>query len=195
MNYLDLATRNVDRLHTTRHAWMMYGLVRWLQPINIVEVGAWAGFCTMHLAQACEDNGFGHVTVIDDYSLGKVASEIHNNLQLLRLTERVSLLSGKSTEVKWPARVDFAFIDGDHSFDGCLHDCNRAIELGAKCVCVHDTAGWWGPQDYVDMFREQSAGVWDMIDQPFDSGFAVMVQRQPRPPLLYTEKDYPEGHV
>jgi len=190
-----MATRGVERLWTTGHAWVMYGLVRSLKPASIVEVGAWAGFCTMHLAQACEDNGFGHVTVIDDYSLGKVASDIHNNLQSIGAAQRVTLLSGKSTEVKWPATVDFAFIDGDHSYEGCLHDCNQAIERGAKCVCVHDTVGWWGPRKYVETIRAQGKGVWDVIEFSYDSGFAVILRVEQKPEPMYSEKDFPQGHV
>jgi len=195
INHLDIATKDVQRLHTTRHAWLMYGLVRWLHPQVIVEVGAWHGFCTMHLAQALEDNGFGEIHVIDDYSLGNAASEIHNNLAKVGLAQRLRLISGKSTEVKWPDKVDFAFIDGDHSFEGCEHDCAAAMVRGAKCICIHDTTGWWGPRDYIESVRTQTGHNWDLIDQNFDSGFAVMVLREEKPPVFYSEEAYPQGHV
>lgn len=173
----------------------MYGLVRWLEPKHIVEVGAWNGYCTIHLAQACEDNGFGEVTVIDDYSLGNAASEIHNNLHRLGLANRLKLISGKSSDVVWPDKVDFAFIDGDHSLDGCVGDCNKAIERGAKCLVIHDTVGWWGPRDYVEIMREQGQGAWDVIECNFDSGLAVILKREDKPAPFYSEEEYPQGHV
>lgn len=192
---LDLATKNVDRLHTERHAWLMYGLVRWLQPKHIVEVGAWHGFSTMHLAQALKDIGGGEITVIDDFSLGNSATVIHNNLKSIGCADMLHILSGKSTDVQWPRRVDFAFIDGDHSFEGCLYDCNKAVDLGARCICVHDSYGWWGPRLYTQMMREQGKGVWDVFECDFDSGLAVFVRKPDLPPCIYTEKDYPQGHV
>ncbi len=195
MNTLDLATRNVERLWTDRHAWLMYGLVRWLQPRSVVEVGAWHGFCTMHLAQALKDSGGGQITVIDDFSLGNAASTLHNNLASIGCADMLTILSGKSAEVVWPKKVDFAFIDGDHSFEGCLHDCNKSIEAGAQCLCIHDTQGWWGPMDYVETFREQAKGTWDVIESNFDSGFAVLLKREPKTAPFYTEKDYPKGCV
>lgn len=173
----------------------MYGLVRWLRPETVVEVGAWHGFSTMHLAQACQDNGFGTVYAIDDFSLGNSGAVIHNNLQKAGLSHRLVLVPGKSTDVTWPGKVDFAFVDGDHSLQGCLHDCNKAIERGARCVCIHDTVGWWGPRDYMDLFREQAVGTWDCIEGNFDSGFAVLVRREDKPDPTYTEESHPSGSV
>ena len=173
----------------------MYGLVRWLRPEHCVEVGAFAGFSSMHIAQALKDNGAGHLWCIDDYSLGTSASQIHNNLVRIGCGDRVTLVSGDSRKVEWPKHVDFAFIDGDHSFDGCRLDCDDAIQRGAKCVCVHDTQGWWGPAEYLEVFREQSQGAWDVIEQCFDSGFAVLLRRDAKQPPFYTEKTHPLGHV
>ena len=185
----------IERLHTSRHAWVMYGLIRSLCPHSVVEVGAWHGFCTLHLAQALEDNGAGVVTVIDNFSLQNDAVAIHNNLNRAKLGHRLNIINGKSSEVQWPAQVDFAFIDGDHSLQGCLDDCNKAIQRGAVCVCIHDTVGWWGPRDYVEMFRKESAGQWDVMEFGYDSGFTVLLKQFPKPPVFYSEKDYPEGHV
>lgn len=186
--------KSVSRLYTDRHALLMYGLVRWLQPRTIVEVGSFHGFTTMHLAQACEDNGFGEVVVIDDFSLGNSASVIHNNLYHAGLAQRVRIISGDSQKIDFP-RCDFAFIDGDHSFDGCRNDCDKAISMGATCLCVHDSQGWWGPREYVALMREQGQGVWDVMECGFDSGLAVIMKRPELPPPFYTEEQYPTGKV
>lgn len=175
---------------------MLYGLVRELGPDSIVEVGAFHGFCTMHMAQALEDNGHGIITVIDDYSLeGTSAVHIHNNLNEAGLGHRLNLIDGDSRNVEWPSRVDMAFIDGDHSFEGCLSDCNKAIERGAYCVCIHDTVGWWGPRQYMEAFHQTNKGEWQYLDFPHDSGFAILLRNFPKGPEGYSEKDYPLGHV
>lgn len=195
MDTLSIVTRNTPRLHTTRHAKLMRGLVGWLQPENIVEVGAWAGFCSVHLATALEENGKGHLWVIDDYSLGTGSTQIHNLFQEAGVAHRLTIIQGKSTEVQWPARVDFAFIDGDHSLEGCLHDCNQAIERGATCVCIHDTQSWWGPKQYLELFRRDAGDEWDVMECQFDQGFTVLKRREPEIPVYHSEQDYPNGHV
>jgi predicted O-methyltransferase YrrM len=194
MNRLDYITEKVPRLFTDRHAKLMYGLIRWMNIRSAVEVGAFHGYCSLHITEAIKENGGGKLTVIDDFSLQSDAAAIHNNFARAGLADILEIRAGKSTEVEWP-RAEFAFIDGDHSLDGCLHDCNQAISNGAKVVCIHDTVGWWGPRDYVEEFRKQSEGTWDVIEGNFDSGFAVMVYREPKPPVQYSKADFPSGAV
>jgi predicted O-methyltransferase YrrM len=173
----------------------MYGLCLWHRVRSAVEVGAYHGYCSLHIAQAIKENGGGKLTVIDDFSLDTNAAAIHNNFARAGLADTLEIVSGKSVDVKWPSPVDFAFIDGDHSLEGCLHDCNKAIECGAKIVCIHDSVGWWGPRGYVEVFREQSKGLWDVFEGNFDSGLAVLVSREKKPDVQYSEKDYPAGAV
>lgn len=193
MSFLDNLTTGVPRLFTERHAKLMYGLCRWLDVRNAVEVGAFHGYCALHIAQAIKENGGGTITVIDDFSLDNDAAAIHNNFQRAGLADTLKIISGDSREVKWPYGIDFAFIDGDHSLDGCVNDCNKAISAGARCLAIHDSVGWWGPREYVEMARKQGEGMWDVFEANHDSGLAVMVKREEKPPVIYSEEEYPSG--
>lgn len=193
MNQLELLTRDVPRLFTERHAWLMYGLCKWLNVRSAVEVGAYHGFCSLHIAQAIKENGGGRLTVIDEFSLNNDAAVIHNNFAQAGLADILQIVSGDSREVAWPKSVDFAFIDGDHSFEGCLFDCNTAIEHGARVVCIHDTVSWWGSRRYVEEFRRITQSDWDIFEGVHDSGLAVLVKREPKGGLTYTEESHPSG--
>jgi predicted O-methyltransferase YrrM len=184
----------LPRLFTERHAWMLYGLVRWLRPETVVEVGSYHGFTALHLLQALEDNDRGQLFCIDDYSLADSTATIHNAAQECGLGHRLRLVSGNSREVEWPRRIDLAYIDGDHSLDGCLADCNKAIERGATCIAIHDTVSWWGPRDYVEMMREAGAGSWDVIEATHDEGLAVLMKRPTdKPAPTYSQEEFPSG--
>lgn len=196
MNNLEQLTRDIGRLHTSRHAWLMYGLCKWLNVRSALEIGAWHGFCSVYIATAIKENGGGLLTIIDDFSLQNDCAALHNNLRIAGVSDMVEVISAPSdtiTELKSP--VEFAFIDGDHSLNGCVKDCNLAIEHGAHTLCIHDTVGWWGPRDYIEIMRDQGAGHWDVIEGYHDSGLAVLRKRQPKPEPIYSEAEYPAGCV
>lgn len=45
----------------------------------------------------------------------------------------------------WPIQpVEFAYLDGNHTFLGTLHQIDQAIRAGAKEVCIHDYADTHG---------------------------------------------------
>lgn len=105
------------------------------------------------------------------------------------------MISGKSGEVDWPVRVDMAYIDGDHSFEGCADDIGRAISKGAKCVVVHDIAAWWGPREWLDWFRSRHGEMWDVLQVGFDNGLAIAMKREPLPEVEFSRSAYPAGRI
>lgn len=196
----------VTALDTQRHAHLIAGLVRWLQPVSCVEVGTYCGGTAVHIARALQENGKGELVCIDDFSLnGEAYHQLWYNLGALGLGDVVSVNVGRSTEPDiWPERVDFAVIDGDHSYEGCRFDVQTAFQRGARCVVVHDVASWWGPRRFLDEVRadlsdplrifRKSADV-GLLAAGFDGGLAVLLRNEEFPPLQFTEAEYPEGHV
>jgi predicted O-methyltransferase YrrM len=194
--------KQVPHHGTDRHAQLLYGLIRWLNPAIAVEVGACHGFSTCWIARALQDNQKENpgalypptLVVIDDYSLQP--SAIHAlwyNLGQCQVGEMIALAQGNSREVEWPERVDFAYIDGDHSYEGCKHDVEKAISLGARCVAIHDTTSWWGPRRYVE---EAFPEGWGEISVAFDQGFTVMMKQPEKPEeCFFSEEKFPEGHI
>lgn len=197
---------DVTALDTQRHALLIAGLVRWLQPEVCVEVGTYCGGTAVHIARALQENGKGELVCIDDFSLnGEAFHQLWYHLGALDLGDVVSVNVGKSTEPDiWPERVDFAVIDGDHSLEGCKRDVQTALILGARCVVVHDVASWWGPRQLLNALRAElsdplsfmrkSVDV-DLLAAGFDGGLAVLLRREEFPPLQFSQEQYPEGHV
>ena len=169
-------------------------MIRALRPQSVVEVGAYCGFLTAWCARALEDNEQGgKVYVIDNFSLNSDPQTISNTLAALELANRVHIIEGNSRLVSWPS-CELAIIDGDHSYEGCKADWERAIGSGAKCVVFHDTFSWWGPHKLISELRSVP-GV-DILEYPFDEGLVVaFIRDYVKPEPRYTESQYPKGHV
>lgn len=174
---------------TARHAWLVYGLVRWLQPKVVVETGALCGYMTLHILKGLEENGFGHVYAIDPFIERGSGAQLHNTCQRAGLSHRLTILDGRSEDVPWPSLVDMAVIDGDHSHEAVVYDCNQAVGRAASCLCLHDTYELSGPRDYVDRFASEAPEDWGLIEGVFDYGFSVFVKRG-KPPGTGPEREY-----
>lgn len=177
--------------------WLL-GLVRYLRPDTIVEVGAWQGYSTLHLAKGCRENDrIGRVYAIDNWSLaGGSADIIRRALHIARLEHYATLIEGDSLQVEWPKIVDFAFIDGNHSFDYCRREVEIAISRSAKTIVVHDTTNWWGPRKWLACFRaSDAAAAWDITEFPHGDGAALLQRRVAKPEPQFTEAQYPRGFI
>jgi hypothetical protein len=183
---------HIPTLFTQRHALLVYGLIGWLRPMNCIEIGSYAGYMSAWMARALQKNqDNGRLYCVDDFSLQTNAAGLHNNLTVLELPN-VIIIEEKSENLIWPY-VDFAFIDGDHSLDGCAKDVYNAEKAGAKCIVIHDTSSWWGPRDFVDKMGFNPAE-WGRIEVGFDQGLTVYLKHS-KSPLMYSQEDYPTGKV
>lgn len=191
----ELVVKTVPGIATTRHARALYGLVRWLQPKVVVETGSWKGFTACWIARALEDlsNEESYLHCIDNFSLGTAGSDLHNSLAACQLANKVMIVDGDSKDpANWPNQVDMAYVDGDHSLEGCQTDLRLAIERGAQCLVIHDTVSWWGPRLALDWLRSEG---WNVIECHFDEGLAIAMPNRTKPPESYTQAEYPKGHV
>ena len=137
-----------------------------------LEIGSAFGFSTLTLASVAE-----HVWAIDPHtatvtpgnfdlheqadmdrlSAGTLAT-LTANLAATGLTDRVTICQERSQDylARESPDVEFAFIDGDHTKDGCLTDlrnCARIMESGV--ICVHDYACEPGVREAVDEWGGQ----------------------------------------
>lgn len=196
MREFEAKVNNVPGLYAGRHSKLIYGLIRSLQPKISVEVGAWLGHTSCWMAKAIQDNGFGQLYLIDNFQLGGgSAATLHNNLVKCGVASCAVIVDGSSEPANWPQSCDFAYIDADHSHEGCAKDINTAIGLGANCIVVHDTVSWWGPRRVVEEFRSFEDRHWDILEFLYDEGLAVFLKRFPKPDETYTEEKYPDGLI
>jgi len=103
-----------------------------------VEIGRFSGGSTLLLAVAVGPGG--HLTSIeispqDDGALGQALSRA-------KVADRIELLVGDANALALDEPLDFAFIDGDHSYDGARRDHNkwgRLVKPGGLII-HHDMA-------------------------------------------------------
>ncbi len=116
---------------------LLYDLVREIKPENSLEIGlAWGG-SAIHILCALRDENKGHHTAIDPMQ------DLWSNVgisepQRLGLGNYLTCIFERS-DVALPRFVQekrgfqFAFIDGDHRFDGAFvdfHFCHQLLDIG-----------------------------------------------------------------
>lgn len=179
MQSFDLFRQNAETITTLkakRHNHILYGLIRWLRPQVVVEIGPYKGGSSVWLARALMENESGTLYCIDDFSRnGANRDVLFENLIACDVVDVVFILEGKSKEVIWPDTVDFAFIDGDHSFDSVSYDAKKAQDLGAYCIASHDTHNLQGPALWYKAFKKENPD-WDSLSVSFDAGLSILLK-------------------
>lgn len=182
MNNFEKLTQNIPNLLTSRHAQIIYGLVRWLKPEKILEIGAYQGYLSCYLAQGLIDNGLAKETalyIMDNFSLpGTDPSNISNALTFCGVNEVPHfIINGNSQTLPmeaWPM-CQMAIVDGDHSLNGCKNDVEHCMQMGAECIVIHDTVDWWGPRDFINLIKDNPDYPYNFIECGFDSGLAILL--------------------
>lgn len=199
MSFKEQANK-IQGLNTGRHSEFIYGLIKWLGCQKAVEVGSYTGKCSVWIAKAVQENGGSEAWLIDDFSLNPETEQaLLQNIANCGVAEVCRLVKADSQTLDKFPECDFAFIDGDHSLDGCLADCAKAAYAGARCIVVHDTHSWWGPREFIDILREGKEGwsmdTWDVLEAGHDDGLAVLLRRTVYPDVQYTREKYPRGRI
>lgn len=178
----------IPHLHTQNHVHAMYGMIRWLRPIRVLEIGAYFGFSTIWIAKAMRDNGLrpeSSLYVVDNFSLHDNGPEnITNALRLCGVQDVPHwIIREDSQKMAAFPQIELAVIDGDHSYEGCRADVTKAIAAGAECIMLHDTVNWWGPRQLI----EEGIPGFSSIEVDFDSGFGVLLKVPKKPEAIYTK--------
>ncbi len=133
---------------------MLYALIAGIKPERALEIGRARGGSTVILASAVKHNGSGVLVSMDPNTWEE--HKIHETLRSRLIEEGVIFLDAYSPAANGEAVAkagglfDFVFIDGDHSYEGCLRDivgCLDFIKPGTFIV-LHD-AHYGGVQDAV----------------------------------------------
>lgn len=112
--------------------WYLYGIIRAMRPEVCVEIGSAHGWSTCLIALALEQNLKGMLYAVDphvpndwsDPNPNQSLDALRANLHASGLSQRVRIIRKTTANAasELPGRIDFAFVDGDHSFDGVKTD-------------------------------------------------------------------------
>jgi predicted O-methyltransferase YrrM len=128
-----LSSRNIPS-GLGQSGWALHGLVRAMRPEVCVEIGSAHGWSTCLIALALEQNIRGKLYAVDPHVPNdwtdpnpepeKSLDALIANLNAVGVAKRVQILRKTTAQAKaeLPEHVDFAFIDGDHSFHGVKTD-------------------------------------------------------------------------
>ena len=107
---------------------LLYGLVYGLKPAVCLEIGTFHGGSSLLICAAMDDSDFGRLVCVDPNP--KIATADWE-----KISHRASLVRASSPEAL-PQAVelagqpfDFAFVDGDHSYEGLQRDIEGLLPL------------------------------------------------------------------
>jgi len=161
-----------------RHSRFIGALVMWLQPETVIEVGTHVGATAVWIARAFQLLGKGRLYCIDPFCWTDEDQEEQweANMAQCGVRDWATLIKGRSQEVKWPERVDFAYIDGNHTYEVCKHDVEKAVALGATLIAIHDTVSWEGSRRFSEEMRTWDG--WDFLEENRECGLLIAKKRE-----------------
>ncbi len=176
-----------------RHPAILYALMRSLKPKVAVEIGSYRGYAACYMSRALQENGSGHLYAIDDFSEGMQkkydVSHWQANLEACGVRDFATICVGKSSLSElWPETVDFAYVDGWHSFKQTRYDFIMAANRGAECICLDDITSTVGPSMFIQFIREEYRKEWDVCEIYRDCGLAICVRKKPKPPVTFSQE-------
>lgn len=117
------------------YGWIHYSLIRTVKPKNILCIGSRYGYIPALLAQACKENGKGHVDFVDagygkdsphhwtgvGYWSTPEGKDCFQKFGLERFISTFTMTT-KAFLKKRRSRYGYIYIDGDHSYKGVKFD-------------------------------------------------------------------------
>ena len=164
---------------------LFQGLIKFNRYKTIVEIGVFRGYSTRYLCEAAQVTG-GIVYGFDfwgvekftkqkGYSQEAVSSYLKKckikNFKLIQIDTKMEAFKQIIKE-KCPV-IDFAFIDGWHSYEGIKNDFDVVYPLLAETgmIAFHDTLKVDGCREFImDLRTIYYDGAFDIIDLPWGNG-------------------------
>lgn len=177
---------------------LFYSLIKMIKAKTIVEVGIDWGSTTRYLCEAAKYTG-GTVYGYDEWgdygpnlswhhagSKEKVETLLNNNGFNNYVLHKVNTFSDEFKKlIQSHKEIDFAFIDGDHSYDGIKSDFEQIYPKLSYCgiIAFHDTLIVDGCREFIlDLRSKYNDGTFDIVDFPFGNlarrvGISILVKR------------------
>jgi hypothetical protein len=181
-------------------------LCAFTQRKTIVEIGVASGYTTFHLCKAAKITG-GHVYGFDCWDFHGLQNQFgtfstkesvestliengQENFTMTQINTRTETEKFDNILKNTVKKIDFAFIDGCHSYIGIKTDFLAVKPYLAEdaIVAFHDTEFIDGVREFIiDLRTKYNDGTFDLLDFPYGIGdqifgIAIMIYRKlPRP--------------
>ncbi len=167
--------------------WLLHGIVRSMKPKFCVEIGSAQGYSTCQIGLALKLNLKGRLWAVDphlenawsDPNTESSLVALRRNLHRTGVTDYVEIVRKRTADAvtDLPAVIDFAFIDGDHSYEGVKQDWEvlrpRMREFGV--MVFHDTLWDHHVDDpYYRQWRNSGIGVPRFMEELREAGYPVV---------------------
>jgi hypothetical protein len=158
---------------------------------TIVEIGVQYGNTSIHLASVAKVNsgffyGYDFWDEIGAYigpnkvnttkeNIDRKLVESGHDDKNFKLT-KIDTTSQEFEDILFKdtgGKIDFAFIDGDHSYNGIKNDFNKVYKYLTEegIIVFHDTYSHVGCRKFViDLYTELNDGTFDIINLPYGGG-------------------------
>jgi hypothetical protein len=122
-------------------------LVKKIQPQTILEIGTFKGGTTWILYENAPPDAIVYTLDLPDDEVPGDVSDIelaaNKRRPYLPVSDRVRqiLINSKKWDSKLDRKVQFAFIDADHTYEGIRNDTEKTIPVldTCACICWHDS--------------------------------------------------------
>jgi predicted O-methyltransferase YrrM len=127
-----------------RIAYILHRLVKYNQYQYCIELGTSLGYSTLHIASALPKQSL-FTTIEGAPAIAQLAKQ---HLTLLQLNQKAQVITGKFDEMlpsvlEMYPQVDFAFIDGNHTYEATLRHFNTLLpKKHNNSVFVFDDIYW-----------------------------------------------------
>lgn len=190
-----------DDLNSIEQGELFESLIKLNNCKKIIEIGvAWAS-TTRYLCRGAKSTGgfvYGY-DIWEEYGLNKMWKPFTTREQCLELLNKGGFDNVQLTKIDSMSEnfknifhehhnnsvIDFAFIDGDHSYDGIKNDFDIVYPYMSQTgiIAFHDTLRIDGCREFViDLRTKYNDGTFDVVDFPFGNknrrvGITLLVKR------------------
>lgn len=174
--------------HSNEYGPLFSSLITFNRLRTCIEIGVARGTTTAYLCEAVRNTG-GHVYGFDAWDkhgtnlqfeqIGSkeivenyLKEKGFNKFTLIKINSRKCEEFAKILKSYTPT-IDFAFIDGDHSYEGIKNDFMVVYPLLAEngMIAFHDTLRISGCREFIlDLRTTFFDGTYDIVDFPFGNG-------------------------
>jgi predicted O-methyltransferase YrrM len=155
--------KHAEYIESGNYYEIYYAICKYFQPKRILEIGVRYGYSLYAMASACDEIDWVVGYDIDDYEKGSIEIANKNLRDKLGRDRAIVINRNSQNLIKLNEVYNLIHIDGDHTYNGKVHDLNLTLNA-TQVVIVDDYTHIPLIKKAVDEFCQQNA---DKIETHF----------------------------